>query len=110
MLKDKLFVEFKLSMPYNLTQDGEWWVSECRALNVVSQGHSREEAMKNLSEATSLFLINCFDRGVLDKVLKQAGFRSVGLSAPAILAEPNTQYMDVQLPLALTGPQQLCHA
>ena len=50
------------------------YVSYCPVLDVYSQGYTEEEAVKNLHEALSLFLLNCFERGVLEDVMKQSGF------------------------------------
>ena len=36
-----------------------------------------EEAKKNIAEALFMFFRSCFERGTLDAVLKQCGFRSM---------------------------------
>lgn len=37
-------------------REAEWYVAECPEVGTVSQGHSIEEAVKNLQEATEVFL------------------------------------------------------
>ncbi len=37
-------------------QEDEWHVANCPELGTVSQGHSFEEAVSNLQEATELYL------------------------------------------------------
>jgi hypothetical protein len=38
------------------------------------QGRDQEEAVRNLIEAAQLFIESCFERNVLDEVLKNCGF------------------------------------
>ena len=47
-MKKKLFAVIK--------KEGEWFVAECPQIGTVSQGHTKEEALENLKEATSLYL------------------------------------------------------
>jgi predicted RNase H-like HicB family nuclease len=35
-------------------QEGEWFVAQCREIDVASQGLTEEEALENLSEAIEL--------------------------------------------------------
>jgi len=35
-------------------QEGEWYVAQCREVEVASQGHTEEEALANLREALHL--------------------------------------------------------
>ncbi len=37
-------------------KEGEWYVAQCRELEVASQGETKEEALKNLSEAIEVHL------------------------------------------------------
>ena len=39
-----------------LHKEGDWYVAECPEVGTVSQGHSVEEAISNLQEATELYL------------------------------------------------------
>ena len=39
-----------------LHKEGDLWVAECPETGTVSQGHSTEEALSNLKEATELYL------------------------------------------------------
>lgn len=47
-------------MTYKLSaiieHEGEWYVATCPELDIASQGHTVEEAQKNLLEAVQLFL------------------------------------------------------
>ena len=55
-------------------KDGDWYVSYCPPLDVYSQGKTKEEAIKNLIEASILFIESCFKRGTLNVVLNELGF------------------------------------
>jgi len=72
--KMKTSVIFHTSLPIKITKKKKFYVSCCPVLDVWSQGETREKATENLREALQLFLINCFERGTLDKVLKDCGF------------------------------------
>ena len=37
-------------------KEGDWYVADCVEVGTVSQGHTVEEAIANLKEATELYL------------------------------------------------------
>ncbi|MEW6202185.1 MAG: type II toxin-antitoxin system HicB family antitoxin [bacterium] len=57
-------------------KDGDWYVSCCPPLDVYSQGKTKEEAINNLIEASTLFIESCIKRGTLDEVLRELGFEA----------------------------------
>ncbi len=65
-------MEFKL--PAQVRKKGKWFISSCRLLDVHSQGHTREQAERNLKDALATFLLSCYERGTLEIVLREAGF------------------------------------
>jgi predicted RNase H-like HicB family nuclease len=65
-------MEFKL--PAQVRKRGKWFVSSCNLLDVHSQGHTREQAERNLKDALATFLLSCYERGTLEIVLREAGF------------------------------------
>ncbi len=78
----KFAVTFNASLPINIKKEGKHCISWCPVLDVWSQGKTKAEAKKNITEATQLFLINCYERGTLDKVLKECGFAAAKGSLP----------------------------
>ena len=58
--------------------DGAYYVSDCPPLDVFSQGETEEAALANLAEALQLFIESCYERGTLEKVLKDCGFAPDG--------------------------------
>lgn len=70
----KAQIVFTVSLPFTVKKDGKYYVSSCPVLDVWSQGKTEKKAEENLKEAVQLFLMNCFERGTLEKVLKECGF------------------------------------
>ena len=69
----RLRVEF--TVPAEVREEGAYYVSVCPPLDVYSQGATEEAALVNLAEALHLFMESCFERGTLEEVLKDRGFR-----------------------------------
>ncbi len=53
------------------------YVGYCPALQIYSQGITEERVQKALRAAVLLFLSKCIECGVLDRALKERGFRDV---------------------------------
>jgi predicted RNase H-like HicB family nuclease len=68
--------QFDFTMPAILTKRRKWYLATCPPLGVASQGPTKGEALKNLRDAIRGFLADCYERGTLSEVLKQAGFVS----------------------------------
>ena len=49
--------------------------AEVREEGAYSQGDTEETALGNLAKALHLFIESCFERGTLEEVLKDCGFR-----------------------------------
>ena len=67
-------LNFQLQLPAIFTREGDWIVGCFPNLDVTSQGRTQQEAEHNLIEAAQLFIESCFERNVLDEVLKNCGF------------------------------------
>lgn len=95
-------------------KEGDWYISYCPALDVYSQGKSEKKALNNLIEATSLFLMSCYDRGVLDEALHDCGFMAVK-STEKMKSEKDMIPIDVPIPLIAKrnngrSRSKACHA
>jgi predicted RNase H-like HicB family nuclease len=73
--------QFSMKLPIKVTKREKWVLASCPILDVHSQGENEKQARKNLVESLSLFLISCFERGTLEAVLKECGFRPLHPSA-----------------------------
>jgi len=74
---------------------------------VWSQGETKTKATENLREALQLFLIDCFERGTLDKVLKKSGF-TAARTLPKKTTSRLSQKIDVPLPFIIDDRQTKC--
>lgn len=102
-------ITFNVRLPVTIKQRTKWYVASCPVLDVFSQGTTLEEAKANLVEALELFLMSCFERGTLDRVLKQCGFMPA-YDAIA-MTSPREEYLDIPLHMLVnTGTGQPCHA
>lgn len=100
-------IEFKL--PFDIKKDDDWYVSSCPVIDVHSQGKTIKKAKENLSEALSLFLISCFERGTLAEVLRESGLRPLHKVPHAPKRIDKSKYLDINIPFNIQRTQA-CHA
>jgi len=62
----------EFNLPAQVKKKGEWFISSCNLLDVHSQGHTREQAERNLQDAVATYLLSCYERGTLEVVLREA--------------------------------------
>ena len=91
-------IRFELTVPAEVREDEEHFVSFCPALDIYSQGHSEEAALDNLAEALQLFVESCLARGTLDRVLKDCR-----LEPEAVVPEPAEDRHMIHVPLSLVA-------
>ncbi|MBU2027679.1 MAG: type II toxin-antitoxin system HicB family antitoxin [Proteobacteria bacterium] len=109
--KNSIIVQFNIHLPAVVAKKEKWFTASCPILDVVTQGETVEKARANLAEALSLFLISCHERGMLDAVLKNCGFRPAYNSIPVKVPRPDSDYINVPLPFIIDmGDPQRCHA
>jgi predicted RNase H-like HicB family nuclease len=65
-------IDFKLAV--FVTKRRKWHLAVCPILDLAAQGPTPEKAVESLRDAVRGFVADCFERGVLEKVLKNAGF------------------------------------
>ena len=107
-------VQFNAKLPVKITKKRKWFIASCPILDIVSQGETEASAKKNLKEALSLFFLSCFERGSLDAVLKQCGFKA----APPVSEKPRVkpvvskeEYLNIPIPFLVDRhPELECHA
>jgi len=102
-------VEFTLKVPTKIKKKGNIYISSCEVLDINTQGYSKEEAKSNLLEALKLFISSCFERGTLDEVLKDCGFKlQTKATKPSRRSNPNL--MSVPIPFTAKGAcLSACH-
>lgn len=92
-------VQFTMSVPATVRNEGKWYYSSCPVLDVHSQGRTDKEAIDNLVEALQLFVETCFEQGTLGQVLREQGFE------PARDGDEQPAGRMVEVPLALIARQ-----
>jgi len=64
-----------IQLSFEIIKKEKWYVAWCPALDLFSQGETEKQAEKNLKETLCLFLNSCVERGALDAILKECGFK-----------------------------------
>ena len=73
-------VQVEFTVPAEVREDGAHFIAVCPPLDVFSQGDTEQSALVNLAEALQLFVESCYERGTLEQVLKDCGFKPDGNS------------------------------
>lgn len=68
-------VEYQVNLPIELGLDGHDWLAACPPIDVVTQAHTKKEALRAIQEAVELWFESCIDHGVLVDALKECGFK-----------------------------------
>jgi predicted RNase H-like HicB family nuclease len=67
-------ITVSLKGAFRWDEQAQVFLSFCPALKIYSQGTSREDAVESLQETIMLYVETCLERGILESVLKEAGF------------------------------------
>ena len=104
-----LHVSLEVKVPYKLTKRKNWILSYCPILDIYSQGSTEKKAKENLGEAILAFFISCFERGTLDKALKECGFKLEKSPTPY---KPTEKTISIPIPFTVNPSHQTprCHA
>lgn len=109
----EITVQFSAALPIKITKRKKWVVASCPILDVHSQGETEKKAKNNLKEALTMFFASCFERGALDAVLKDCGFKPVHLADPRKKPlQPAKDFIRVPIPFLVSQQtnQHSCHA
>jgi predicted RNase H-like HicB family nuclease len=96
-------IVFNVTLPAQVKKKGKWYVSSCPILDVWSQGETKGKALQNLVEALRGFLVSCYERGTLDEVLKDSGFKPIEKGEYKVIPFPQ-KYERVNVPLPFSAP------
>jgi predicted RNase H-like HicB family nuclease len=101
-------VEFIVKVPIAIKKKENIFVAACPVLDVFSQGETEEEAHRNIGEALRLFITTCFERGTLEDVLKQCGFKPIKRH---VTLPKNHRFISIPIPFSVSGTcATACHA
>ena len=94
-------IQFRVKVPFDLKQEGGWYIASCCLLDVHSQGHTDDQAVRNLIEAIQLFLETCYELGTLEQILKDCGFHAASKKAPP--ESGNERMLDIPFPALIAN-------
>ncbi len=97
---------FKFELPALVKKKRGYYLSSCPILDIHSQGDTEKQSLEHLTEALSLFLVSCFERGKLDEVLKKSGFQPIMNREIKKTAFPK-KYKTIGVPLPFTIPNRV---
>lgn len=104
----KEIITFEFSLPFIFKKEPKYYVACCPILDICDQGETKEEARKNLKETIELFVINCFERGVLERVLKDCGFTAVKKPYPKRPTHISSKEIDISIPFLISQEMAQC--
>ncbi len=77
------FVDCHGRLGVDVYQDGTTWLAGCPTIDVITQGATKEGALRMLQEAVDLWFSSVNERGVLDEALYEAFFNRVYGESPS---------------------------
>lgn len=96
-------ITLTFKLPMTIEKKEKWHVSSCPVRDVFSQDETKQKAEYNLKEALCLFLTSCIERGTLETVLKDCGFK------PVSDIKESTQEKYISIPLhMLSESRETC--
>ena len=87
-------MKFRLAFGTRKDEDTGVFVGYCPLLNIYSQGDTDAEAEKAIIDAAQLFIVTCYRRNTLGKLLRNRGMVD---AAPRPVEEGQHQYIAVQV-------------
>ncbi|MCG2768492.1 MAG: type II toxin-antitoxin system HicB family antitoxin [Chloroflexota bacterium] len=88
---------------FEVSREGDYYVSECRELGTSSFGPTEEEAIERVLDATEVYLNTLEDLGECDQVLKERGIRvhTGGAASDKVMCPPNASVHSGVIPLGI---------
>ena len=73
---------FKAKLPLLFFREGKAVIAYCPSLNLSTCGKTLPQAQRRFSEALDLFIGDCVERGTLEEVLEECGWRRLTRPQP----------------------------
>ncbi|MBA4391616.1 MAG: hypothetical protein C0399_11880 [Syntrophus sp. (in: bacteria)] len=102
---NKTMVTFDVTLPIAIKKKGNKYIVSCPSIDVVTQAPTEEEAKKNIGEVIRIFFESCFERGTLDQVMKECGFKVISQHKRKAV----TPLKSITVPLSFSVHQHQCH-
>ena len=92
------------TLPLEVFKEGGWYIAQCPALDLASQGRTAAKAIKAMEDAVGLFMEELRDLGTLEDVLTECKWRKVNGKGgtEAHFVPPASEHRDLKIrPIAL---------
>lgn len=111
-------VNFRLQAAIRQDSETSSFVAYCPTIDLYSAGRTRGDAKKALIAAAVTYVRLCYERGILDQILKSKGLTATALPGPTPLpdagqfirvtehASAYDDVFDLDIPLHLVGSRQ----
>jgi predicted RNase H-like HicB family nuclease len=106
----RALLNFELKVPVEVYKGSTAFIARCPIFDVSSQGKTPLEAKKNLVDALTLFVTTCYERGTLDEVMKEWGFKPRKTSTGKLCLKKDQELLSVPLPFMANRQNSVCHA
>lgn len=100
----KTSVIFTVSLPMETKKEAKHFTSYCPALDIRTHGETEKIAEEYLKKTIQYFLLYCFERGALEKVLKDCGF--IAMKNP-LSKKPKPPLHEINIPLPFVIDQEM---
>ena len=67
--------QVNINLPVQIIKEGKVYVAFCPALEIATQGNTLKEAQKMFHEMVGIFIDELIERGTLEKVLTDMGWK-----------------------------------
>ena len=92
----KTYATTNLSFPVETKRAAKYFTSWCPALEIISYGETKEMAEECLKKVIKIFLTYCYERGALEKVLKEC---SLTVSKSSLSEKPKSSLHEIDITL-----------
>lgn len=100
-MRENQQIDFRLA--FSIKKRRKWYLAVCPILDLAAQGSTPSEAVASLRNAVRGFVADCFERGVLDEVMKNAGFGPPVSGVTRVRERRGTRFLRVPIPLLHRG-------
>lgn len=91
-------IKINFSLPVSFLKEGKYFVAYTPALDISTSGKTFEEAKKRFGEVVVIFFEELLQKGTLDKVLTELGWRKVQKTwSPPILVASEIKSFSIPL-------------
>jgi predicted RNase H-like HicB family nuclease len=92
-------VNLEVSLPVSVLKEGKYFIAYSPALDLSTSASSFEEVKKRFSEVVQIFFEELLEKGTLDEVLSELGWRKIQKRwLPPVVISHKSENIKVPLP------------